>query len=50
MHWIFLRVVRSLGTMKNHVNRACEQFTRLLAGTTREDIRPDRITQAALQR
>jgi hypothetical protein len=38
------------GHKKSHVNRAWEHLTRLLAETTLEDIGPDRITQAALQR
>jgi RNA polymerase sigma-70 factor (ECF subfamily) len=39
-----------LGTLKIRVNRARDRLTRLLAVDTIEDIGPDRITRAALQR
>lgn len=40
----------ALGTIKSRVHRAREQLTQLLAVETVEDIGPDRITRAALQR
>jgi RNA polymerase sigma-70 factor (ECF subfamily) len=39
-----------LGTLKSRVNRARDRLTRLLAVDTIEDIGPDPITRAALQR
>src|SRR4051794_3151562 len=39
----------AVGTIKSRVNRARERLAQLLAVEEAEDLRPDRVTQAALQ-